>query len=65
MDSKWIIIDGAKKYEYNLSHWIYSAAELKEMLKKTGFNSVKIYGSFDGSPYDHNAQRLVAVGNKN
>jgi len=50
--------------EYNVSHWLYSAKELKDMLKNVGFSSVDVYGGFDGRDYDEEADRLVVVGKK-
>ena len=64
MENRWILISGQNRTEYNVSHWIYSATELKQMLLSTGFGRVNIFGDFKGDPYDHNAQRLVAVAYK-
>ena len=33
-------------------------------MEDDGFVDVKLYGDFDGRPYDHNAVRLIAVGRK-
>ena len=41
-----------------------SAADLKAMLLAAGFSKVEVYGSLDGKPYDHEAQRLVVVATK-
>ena len=41
---------------------IYSGQELKDRMERVGFESVKLYGSLDGSPYDSDAQRLIIVG---
>ena len=64
MDNKWILIKNGKIYENTLSHRIYSATELKALLKECGFNKVKVYGDLAGSPYDQNARRLVVVASK-
>jgi hypothetical protein len=45
---------------YNL----YSGAELRELLRKVGFCNVRVYGDLKGSPYNHNAKRLVLVAEK-
>ncbi len=57
------IVDGEVK-EYEVSHWLYSAKELKDMLKEVGFSKVDIYGSYEGDPYDRDADRLVALARK-
>jgi hypothetical protein len=33
-------------------------------MEQTGFVSIKLYGSLDGSPYDLNAQRMIINGHK-
>ncbi|MEK7310067.1 MAG: class I SAM-dependent methyltransferase [Planctomycetota bacterium] len=63
-DNKWIIIKGAKRIESNVSHRLYSAVELRRLLTDCGFRKVKAYGSLEGVPYDHKAQRLVVIAYK-
>ena len=48
-------------YRFSFSHRIYSAVELRELLLEAGFNTVRIYGDFDGRPYDNEARRLITV----
>ena len=43
---------------------LYSAMELTIQLREAGFQVIKIYGNLAGSPYDHTAKRLVALGIK-
>jgi len=64
MSNRWIMINGAKRFEIHLDHWLYSAVELSAMLKQCGFLKVDAYGGLDGSPYDTSAKRLVVVGYK-
>lgn len=64
MENRWIALRGQERYEVEVSHWIYSAAELSGMLKECGFSSVDVYGDLEGAPYDHTAKRLVAVAHK-
>ena len=64
MMNRWIAIDGAERHEYRFGHRLYSAAELRDALKRAGFARVQIYGALFGVPYDHNALRLVAVATK-
>ncbi len=65
LDNRWILIakDGSRK-EFDFSHTLYSARELKEMLEECGFKDVKAYGDFKGAPYDQTARRLAVVGRK-
>ena len=65
VDSTWILItDEGEVNEWSVSHWIYSAAEMKAMLKSVGFNEHEVYGSLAGTPYDHDAIRLIVIGRK-
>jgi SAM-dependent methyltransferase len=64
IENRWIIIEGGERHEYRISHWLYSASELSDMLVNAGFSQVEIYGSLEGAPYDQSAKRLVAVARK-
>ncbi len=64
MENRWIKIDASGRTEYRVNHWIYSAAELSELLRSSGFSSVAIYGDLTGRRYDQSARRLVAVARK-
>lgn len=61
IDAQWTLIRGDQRNEITLSHRLYSAVELEMLLKRGGFSSVDIFGGLDGSPYDQDAKRLVAV----
>ncbi len=43
------------------SHRIYSGQEMKDLLTKAGLPGARLYGDLDGSSYDYDAQRLIAV----
>jgi SAM-dependent methyltransferase len=58
---RWLLIKDGKQYEHKFGHRLYSAVELSNLLYKAGFSQVEVYGSLDGAPYDHEAQRLVLV----
>ena len=59
--NEWLFIkDGqAKSYRFDLR--VYSGQELKILLASVGFSDLRLYGAFDGRPYDSNAERLIAV----
>jgi cyclopropane fatty-acyl-phospholipid synthase-like methyltransferase len=61
MQNRWILIQDGSVQEFNVSHWIYSAAELVSLLTSSGFAHVDIYGDLEGAPYDQTARQLVAV----
>lgn len=62
--NEWILIkdDRARSFTFRLR--IYSGQELKDRLEQAGFQDVALYGSLDGTSYDINAQRLIAVARK-
>jgi len=64
MWNRWIMIKGNERIEGEISHRIYSATEIVSLLKGCGFASVNVYGSLDGSSYDHTARRMVVVAKK-
>ncbi|HYB90119.1 MAG TPA: methyltransferase domain-containing protein [Candidatus Binataceae bacterium] len=61
IENRWILIKGDRREEFSFSHWLYSGAELAAMLRQAGFREVQLYGSLSRTPYDHRAERLVAV----
>lgn len=64
IETRWIVIQGAQRFEHRVSVRSYSAVELSSLLLECGFGDVWVYGSLDGTEYDQTAQRLVVVGQK-
>jgi SAM-dependent methyltransferase len=64
LETEWVEIREAEVERFGFRLWIYSGAELRRMLQEAGFGSVKLYGSFEGAPYDLDASRLVALATK-
>jgi SAM-dependent methyltransferase len=64
IDNRWILIKGNKRTEFKVSHRIYSAVELINLLKDSGFRKVEAFGDLTGAPYDQTAKRLVVVAKK-
>jgi SAM-dependent methyltransferase len=64
VETRWIVIQGTKRVEHQVSVRSYSAVELSSLLFDCGFPEVRVYGSLDGTEYDQTAQRLVVVGQK-
>ena len=65
MHNIWTFIerDGSVN-RWDVTHWIYSANEIKKMLEQVGFSDVKIFGALDGRAYDNEAERQVVVATK-
>jgi SAM-dependent methyltransferase len=64
IDTRWIRIDGTTRSEFTLSHRLYSAAELTGLALQAGFRKARAYGSLEGTPYDHQASRLVMAASR-
>ena len=58
---RWIFVRDGQRTEFRFRHRIYSGHELASLLRESGFSDVRLFGSLSGAPYDHTAQRLVAV----
>jgi len=63
-EQRWILIRKGRANEFRLWLRLYSAVELRGLLKQAGFRKTEAYGGYDGSPYDSEARRLVVVGRK-
>lgn len=63
-ENRWIIVKGGERKDFTVSHRLYSAVEIKQLLTETGFSNIKVYGSLKGIPYDQNATRLVVKAQK-
>lgn len=64
IENKWTMIRKGRMRTHAISHRLYSAVELRTLLKQVGFARVKVFGSLDGKPYDQDAQRLVLIARK-
>ena len=53
-----------KKVHHVFTQRLYSAADLRDKMKKIGFSKVDAYGDFDFSPYDQNARTMIVVAKK-
>jgi SAM-dependent methyltransferase len=57
----WTVIKDGRALTHHFDHTIYSGRELKDLLLRSGFSQVRLYGDLRGSPYGVDAQRLIAV----
>jgi len=62
--NQWMMIRGGERTEHIVEHRIYSAAELTALLAEAGFADFEVYGHLSGTPYDHEAKRLVVLARK-
>lgn len=61
MDNRWVVVEDGETREFTVSHRLYSARELSELLRDVGFDEVEVYGDREGGDYDNEAERLVVV----
>lgn len=64
ISSEWTLIKEGKAQTFVFEHTVYSGRELKDRLLSSGFQEVQLFGSLQGSAYDLDALRLVAVARK-
>lgn len=73
LKNRWILInrqdrdDGQKRgdiVEKTFTQRLYSASELRGLLRSAGFERVELYGGWNQEPYDGKARTLIAAGKK-
>lgn len=61
IENVWIFEKNGIVKTHQFRHNLYSGFELRQLLEEAGFHDVRLYGSFDGRPYDDKATRLIAA----
>jgi SAM-dependent methyltransferase len=64
IDDEWILLEGSRASNFRIRHWLYSGREIRELFASVGFADVTLHGSFEGTPYGPQAQRLIAIARK-
>jgi SAM-dependent methyltransferase len=59
IENDWSIIRNGRVRSFRFQHWLYSAVELRDLLKAAGFIRIDIFGGLEGSSYGVDANRLV------
>lgn len=62
--SDWTLVKDGRARTFSFEHSIYSGRELKDRLLSCGFEQVQLFGDLQGSAYNLDAMRLVAVARK-
>ena len=60
----WTLIKDGHARSFTFEHAVYSGRELKDRLLNSGFEQVQLFGDLQGSPYNLDAARLVAIAHK-
>jgi SAM-dependent methyltransferase len=61
IDTTWTLFRDTDRFSRSFGLRLYSGCELMSLLHRAGFSTVTVHGGIDGSPYDHQARRLVAI----
>ena len=64
VENRWTMIRKGRMRTRAISHRLYSATELRALLKQVGFSRIHAFGNFEGRPYDQDATRLVLLARK-
>lgn len=64
LDNDWMLIDGDQVARTRFSHRVWSAGEIRTLLTKCGFTSIRLYGSYEGGDYDLDSERLIVIAGK-
>ena len=64
LETRWIFLKDGVEKDAVFRHRIFSALELARLLSDAGFESIEFFGDYDGSLYDQNAERLIAIAKK-
>lgn len=59
MENDWSLVRGGEVVSFRFRHWLYSAAELRAMVRDAGFETISVFGDLRGAPYGTDANRLV------
>jgi SAM-dependent methyltransferase len=62
--NRWILLKDGERHEKAFVQRLYGASELRTLLKSAGFTTVDLYGNWNETPYDMNAETLIAVARK-
>jgi cyclopropane fatty-acyl-phospholipid synthase-like methyltransferase len=61
VDSEYIFERDGKKESRFAKHWIYTAAEIRRMIERAGFNVLNFYGSLKCEPFTLGTRELFVV----
>lgn len=64
VESEWLLIQDSTVHKFGIRLWIYSGAELRDLLLSVGFSEVQLFGDLSGRTYGRGAKRLVALARK-
>jgi SAM-dependent methyltransferase len=63
--TEWTLINEGNIRTFTFEHSLYAASDLIRLCELAGLSDIRVFGDFDGRPYDHSAILLVITGRKN
>lgn len=64
IENRWVLVEGGDVRTFSVSHRLYSAYELSQLLADAGFQGISQYGNLEGDAFDQDAERLLVVAEK-
>jgi len=64
LENDWMLIDGDQVHRTQISHRVWSAAEIRAQLARHGLETEIIQGGYYGEDYDLDAERLIVIARK-
>ncbi len=61
LDNEWLLIDGQAVHRTHFSHRVWSAGEIRGLLKRHDFEVNAIHGDYSGGDYDLEAERMIVI----
>ena len=61
LENEWLLIEGESVQRATFSHRVWSGGEMAQLLAIHGFEVIGVYGDYEGSPYDMEAERMLFV----
>lgn len=62
--NEWTLVRGDTVRTFTFEHTLYAASDLIRLCEMAGFSDIRVFGDFDGRPYDHQATLLIITGKK-
>lgn len=59
LSNQWTLVKAGQAYQVEWEHSIYSAAEMKLLCEKAGFEQIDVFADWSGNDYDDMADRLI------
>lgn len=61
IENRWTLQRAGQSREIGFVVRLYAATEMRVLLRRAGFSEVRFFGSLEGAPYDHTANRMIVL----